>query len=97
MTTASLTIMFTDIAGSTRLRSRVGERCAERLRRAHFAQLREALERHRGREMKKRCDGMMAVLAAARDAVECPVAIERVSVKSTAIAPDLLKPEETIR
>ena len=60
MTSQTLTVLFTDIVGSTELLSRVGDRTAERLRLSHFATLREHIERARGREVKNLGDGVMA-------------------------------------
>lgn len=43
MTTASLSVLFTDLVGSTELTSRVGSDRADELRRQHFGALRSAI------------------------------------------------------
>ena len=60
MTTESaLSIVFTDVVGSTERLSRLGDEVAETLRRRHMAQLRGVIAAHGGREVKALGDGLM--------------------------------------
>src|SRR5690349_23864301 len=77
VSTATVTVMFTDLADSTALMSRVGEVVAEALRREHFAVLRSAVDGRGGREVKNLGDGLMVVFASAADAVAASVDLQR--------------------
>src|SRR6266508_3559168 len=72
-----VTLLFTDLVGSSELLDRLGEEAADELRRAHFALLRDAVGSHGGSEVKNLGDGLMAVFGSAVDAVACAVAIQR--------------------
>ncbi|HEU5449345.1 MAG TPA: adenylate/guanylate cyclase domain-containing protein, partial [Acidimicrobiia bacterium] len=72
-----VTLLFTDLVGSTELLGQLGEQGAEALRRTHFDLIREAVAVHRGREVKTLGDGFMVVFASAVDALDCAVAIQR--------------------
>ncbi len=68
--------MFTDWVASTETASRLGEGI-ERIRRQHFALLRNALNAHGGQEIKSTGDGVMAMFDSASDAVRCAETIQR--------------------
>ncbi|MDQ3946011.1 MAG: AAA family ATPase, partial [Actinomycetota bacterium] len=70
-------VLFTDLVGSTELRSRVGEEAAEELRRTHDRLLRQAVEANSGRVVKGLGDGIMATFAGASDAVAAAVAVQQ--------------------
>ncbi len=70
-------VLFTDLVGSTELRSRLGEEPAEELRRRHDRVLTEAVEAHAGRVVKGLGDGIMATFVGAADAVAAAVAIQQ--------------------
>ncbi|HEX8856172.1 MAG TPA: AAA family ATPase [Thermoleophilaceae bacterium] len=72
-----LTVLFTDVVGSTELLARLGDDAADSVRRAHFELLRSAIAEHRGREVKSLGDGLMVAFGSARDAVACAVAMQR--------------------
>ncbi len=74
---ATVTVMFTDIVGSTAMIDSLGDGPAEIARRTHVGLLRAALAETNGREVKNTGDGLMAVFASTQDAVRCAVAIER--------------------
>ena len=60
MAAETITVVFTDLVGSTELLSRVGEARADELRREHFGLLRTAVARARrsgGQEPRRRPDG----------------------------------------
>lgn len=72
-----VSVLFTDLIGSTRLLDRLGDDAAERLRQTHFRLLREAVRRRRGHEVKNLGDGLMIVFPSALDALDCAIAIQR--------------------
>jgi DNA-binding NarL/FixJ family response regulator/class 3 adenylate cyclase len=72
-----VTILFTDVAGSTSLFARRGDEEADLRRRQHFATLRTAVAEHGGREVKSTGDGLMVAFASAVGALRCAVAMQR--------------------
>jgi tetratricopeptide (TPR) repeat protein len=70
-------VLFTDLVGSTELRSQLGEDAAEQLRHQHDALVGGAVESSRGNVVKNLGDGIMATFAGASDAVEAAVAIQQ--------------------
>ena len=77
--TGTVSVLFTDIVGSTELLGRLGERDYDEVRRNHFTALRQALTEHHGTEVKNTGDGLMAVFTSAVDAVECAVTMQGVA------------------
>ena len=73
----TVTVLFTDLADSTAMLSRLGEAAFDELRREHFAGLREALAGHGGEEVKTLGDGILAVFGSAADAITCAVAVQQ--------------------
>ena len=71
-----LTILFTDMVGSTALLSTLGDDAADELRREHFSVLRSAITAHKGREVKNVGDGLMVAFSSAREAVACAAAMQ---------------------
>jgi class 3 adenylate cyclase len=59
-------VLFTDLVGSTKLRSRLGDDAAEALRQQHDALVAGAIEASRGTVVKNLGDGIMATFAADR-------------------------------
>ncbi len=76
-TTGSLTILFTDLVGSTELAYSLSPQAADELRRSHFACLREVLEGSGGAEVKNLGDGLMVSFPASSTAVACAVAMQQ--------------------
>jgi DNA-binding NarL/FixJ family response regulator/class 3 adenylate cyclase len=72
-----VTILFTDIVGSTAMFARHGDDAADALRREHFGALRGAIEQHGGREVKSTGDGLMVAFSSAVAAVRCSVEMQR--------------------
>jgi class 3 adenylate cyclase/tetratricopeptide (TPR) repeat protein len=75
--TQTVTIIFTDLVGSTALLSRVGEERAEALRREHLGILRDAVARSGCREVKNLGDGLMIVADSAARGAACAVEIQQ--------------------
>ena len=76
-TVGTATVMFTDLVGSTAMRSRVGEDAADVLRGVHDGVLIEAIESNDGRIVKHLGDGMMATFGSAASGVAAAVAIQQ--------------------
>ena len=70
-------VLFTDLVGSTELRSRLGEDAAETLRREHDRLLADAVAANRGRLVKHLGDGVMATFVGASDALGAAVAMQQ--------------------
>ena len=73
----TLTILFTDVEGSTDLRTRHGDDLAQEILRGHERLLREQFQEHGGREVVFLGDGFMVAFGSARKAVSCAIAIQR--------------------
>jgi DNA-binding SARP family transcriptional activator/class 3 adenylate cyclase len=72
-----VTILFTDLVGSTSLFQRDGDDAADVVRRENFAAQRRAVAEHGGREIKSTGDGLMVAFASAVAAVRCAVDMQR--------------------
>jgi class 3 adenylate cyclase/tetratricopeptide (TPR) repeat protein len=73
-----VTIMFTDIVGSTALRTSLGDREADQLFAEHDTLVRRLIEEHRGTDVKAALgDGFLAVFVSTRRALAAAVAIQR--------------------
>jgi len=57
--TATVTILFTDVVGSSQLRTSRGDESAHQIMRAHFELVRPYIERYSGREVKTMGDSFM--------------------------------------
>ena len=73
----TLSVLFTDLVGSTELRSRLGEDVAEVVRRAHDALIAEVIGGNGGRVVKGLGDGFLATFSSAARAVSAAVAIQQ--------------------
>jgi class 3 adenylate cyclase/DNA-binding NarL/FixJ family response regulator len=87
-TTRTVTLLFTDIVGSTDLLTRLGPAAGESARSNHFAGMRGALAVHRGREVKNLGDGFMAAFESAGDALGCAVTMQRTVATQNRRHPD---------
>ena len=88
----TVTILFTDIEGSTVMTERLGDRRAQEVLRAHNAIVRRALAAHDGFEVRSLGDGFMVAFQSARRALRCAIAIQRAFTARGA-----QNPEEPIR
>ena len=77
MATENVTVLFTDLVGSTALSSSLSQDAADELRRAHFSILRQAVAESGGTEVKNLGDGLMVVFGAASAALGCAVAMQQ--------------------
>jgi class 3 adenylate cyclase len=76
--TATITVLFCDLVGSTELYVRLGDAATDEPRRAFFAALRTVVAATGGEEVKNTGDGLMVVFpSSAADAVRCAIAMQR--------------------
>jgi adenylate cyclase len=84
-----LTVMFTDMVGSTSLTQIKGDAVAQQVVRAHNRIVREALTLYAGKEIKHTGDGIMASFNSAADSVEASVFIQEKTLQHTSSNPEL--------
>lgn len=82
------TVMFTDIADSTRLTQELGDAAARTLFKVHDKIVRDALAGSRGTEVKHTGDGMMAVFVSASTGIECAIDIQTAIAEHNAQNPE---------
>jgi class 3 adenylate cyclase/tetratricopeptide (TPR) repeat protein len=73
----TVTVLFTDVEGSTDLTTRRGDEAAQAILRTQRELVRQQVEQHSGHEVKSLGDGFMVAFASARKAVACAVGIQR--------------------
>lgn len=73
----TVTIMFSDIEGSTEKTAALGDTKWMELLRAHNAIIRGQLRAHDGFEVKSEGDGFMLAFQSARKAIQCATAVQR--------------------
>ncbi len=88
----TVTILFTDIEGSTPMTERLGDRRAQEVLRTHNAAIRQQITAHEGFEVKSQGDGFMVAFSSAKRALECAIAIQQ-----TLAAHNVENPDEPIR
>src|SRR3990172_12120172 len=76
---ALTTILFTDLVNSTQLMQRAGDEDAQRIFKAHYQLLRDAVSASGGSEVKSLGDGLMVAFASAADAVRCGIMMQQAS------------------
>ncbi|MCH7578481.1 MAG: adenylate/guanylate cyclase domain-containing protein [Chloroflexi bacterium] len=86
-----VTILFTDVEGSTALTHRLGDAKARELLREHERMVREALKAHGGSEVKTMGDGFMASFSSATKALECAIAMQRAFAEHNESAEEPIK------
>jgi len=72
-----VTVLFTDIAGSTAMTQTLGDAGAQQVVRAHNRIVREALSACAGKEIKHTGDGIMASFAKTSDGVDASIQMQR--------------------
>jgi len=78
----TLTILFTDVEGSTAFLTRMGDVTGNKVMAAHERLVIEEVARLGGRHIKSLGDGCLAVFASPRRAVECAVAVQRAAMSA---------------
>ena len=84
----TVTVLFTDVEGSTDLATRRGDEAAQAILRTQRELVRQQVEQHCGHEVKSLGDGFMVAFASARKAVACAVGIQRVLEEHNREHPD---------
>ena len=72
-----MTILFTDIEGSTHITESLGDLEWMNLLHDHNAIVRDQVARHSGFEVKSQGDGFMLAFPSAREALKCAIDIQR--------------------
>jgi class 3 adenylate cyclase len=85
----TVTVLFTDIEGSTQLTERLGDRAWMDVLREHNELVRGQVGRHSGFEVKAQGDGFMLAFASARDAIRCAIDIQRALFSRDSGGPEL--------
>jgi class 3 adenylate cyclase/tetratricopeptide (TPR) repeat protein len=75
--TENVTVLFTDLVGSTQLATSLTPDAADAVRREHFSTLRRAITETGGSEVKNTGDGLMVVFSTASAALACAVAMQQ--------------------
>ena len=77
----SLTLLFSDLRGSTALYRQIGDAAAYALVREHFKVMQDVIRRHHGGIVKTIGDAVMAVFFSAPEALECCFEIQHAFVE----------------
>ncbi len=85
--TETITVLFTDLVGSTELAAALTAEAADQLRRVHFAVLRRAILSAGGTEIKNLGDGLMVVFPSTSAGLSCAVAMVQSVDAENATAP----------
>jgi class 3 adenylate cyclase/tetratricopeptide (TPR) repeat protein len=72
-----ITVLFTDLVGSTELAARLEPAVADVIRQTHFSALRRAIATSGGVEVKNLGDGLMVVFTTASAGLSCAVAMQQ--------------------
>ena len=84
-----VTVMFTDMVGSTSLTQAKGDAVAQTVVRAHNRVVRAALSQYGGTEVKHTGDGIMASFSSTSDSVEACILMQRGVLAHNQATPDL--------
>ncbi len=76
-TTQTVTVLFTDLVGSTEQSSALGPDAADELRQTHFGLLRGAIQGAGGTEVKSLGDGLMVAFTSLSRALACAVGMQQ--------------------
>src|SRR3990172_927931 len=72
-----VTLLFTDVVGSTQLTDLLGDEAAEEILRVHNALVRAEVAHHGGSEVKTMGDGFMIAFDSVTSALACAVGIQK--------------------
>lgn len=73
----TVTVLFTDLVGSTGMAQRIGPVAAEEVRKEHFGILRRAIDEFGGEEVKNLGDGLMVRFGSASAALDCAATMQK--------------------
>ncbi len=77
----TVTLLFSDIEGSTPMNERLGDQRWMEVLREHNGVIREEVRSNQGFEVKTEGDGFMIAFQSARQALQCAIAIQRALAK----------------
>jgi class 3 adenylate cyclase/tetratricopeptide (TPR) repeat protein len=83
----TVTVLFSDVVGSTDLTTSRGDEAAQDILRAQRELVRGQVEEHSGHEVKSIGDGFMVAFGSARRAVACAVGIQRALQEHNRVQP----------
>jgi class 3 adenylate cyclase len=84
----TVTILFSDIEGSTEMTERLGDRRWLEVLREHNSVIRSQVRTHGGFEVKSQGDGFMVAFSSARRALDCAIAVQRAFASQAEDRPD---------
>jgi class 3 adenylate cyclase len=84
-----VTVLFTDIAGSTNMTQSMGDAVAQQVVRAHNRIVRDALSQFNGTEIKHTGDGIMASFTTTSNGVDAAADMQKGTLKHNVNYPDL--------
>ncbi len=84
----TVTVLFTDVVGSTALRTGRGDNAAQELMHAHARIVREGIAKYGGREIKTIGDSFMVAFASSLSAIACACEIQRRQERYNLLHPD---------
>jgi len=87
-TSGVVTILFTDLEGSTALTQRLGDAKAQELLHTHNTIVRDSLKAHDGSEIKHTGDGIMASFGSPQRALESAITIQQAFASHNTANPD---------
>jgi class 3 adenylate cyclase/tetratricopeptide (TPR) repeat protein len=76
-TSGLVTLLFTDLVGSTELLARAGDEDAQKILSSHHHLLNDVVAEHGGHEVKWLGDGLMVAFPSAADALSCAIAMQQ--------------------
>jgi class 3 adenylate cyclase len=86
----TVTVLFTDLVGSTGMASRIGPASADEVRHEYFGILREAIADAGGNEVKNLGDGLMVAFVSASSSLDCAAGMQRRIARRNRSAEDQL-------
>ena len=84
MTTAPVTLLFTDLVNSAELLQQVDDERARGILRAHHKLLKHAVAAHGAQEVRWLGDGLVTVFVSTADAVRCAIALQQAARRRVA-------------
>jgi class 3 adenylate cyclase len=84
----TVTLMFSDMEGFTRMTERLGDLRAREVIRDHNRIVREQLAAHGGYEVELQGDGFLLAFGSARRALHCAIGIQRAMLVHSAVHPE---------
>ncbi len=85
----AITLLFTDVVESTRIRQHLGDEAAQERFRQHNHVVRAQIEKHNGFEVKTQGDGFMVAFRDAGEAMGCSIDIQRAIAEDNEQHPDV--------